>query len=112
MSGVRALRHLRTGHIDLYQVPGGQLETAPDETLRALDLLVSSGKVRYIRASNYACWQLMKALGTATAWTCRALPASRSTTRCGDSAAGTALQLSRQNRRAPGGRAADHASLE
>ncbi len=39
--------------------------TPLEETLAALDLLVRSGKVRYVGASNYAGWQLMKALGTA-----------------------------------------------
>ena len=39
--------------------------TPLEETLEALDLLVHSGKVRYVGASNYAGWQLMKALGTA-----------------------------------------------
>ena len=39
--------------------------TPLEETLGALDLLVTSGKVRYVGASNYAGWQLMKALGTA-----------------------------------------------
>jgi aryl-alcohol dehydrogenase-like predicted oxidoreductase len=40
-------------------------QTPLEETLHALDLLVASGKVRYVGASNYASWQLMKALGTA-----------------------------------------------
>ena len=40
-------------------------QTPLEETLHALDLLVTSGKVRYVGASNYASWQLMKALGTA-----------------------------------------------
>jgi aryl-alcohol dehydrogenase-like predicted oxidoreductase len=40
-------------------------QTPLEETLQALDLLVQSGKVRYVGASNYAAWQLMKALGTA-----------------------------------------------
>ena len=37
--------------------------TPLEETLDALDLLVRAGKVRYVGASNYAGWQLMKALG-------------------------------------------------
>jgi aryl-alcohol dehydrogenase-like predicted oxidoreductase len=40
-------------------------QTPLEETLEALDLLVSSGKVRYVGASNYTAWQLMKALGVA-----------------------------------------------
>jgi len=59
-----SLRRLGTDHIDLYQVHEWDGQTPLEETLEALDLLVSSGKVRYIGASNYASWQLMKALGT------------------------------------------------
>ncbi len=58
-----SLRRLKTDHIDLYQVHEWDGQTPLDETLSALDLLVSSGKVRYIGCSNYAAWQLMKALG-------------------------------------------------
>ena len=65
ISGCEAsLRRLGTDHIDLYQVHEWDGQTPLEETLEALDLLVSSGKVRYIGASNYAAWQLMKALGT------------------------------------------------
>ena len=60
-----SLRRLGTDHIDLYQVHEWDGQTPLEETLDALDLLVRSGKVRYIGASNYAAWQLMKALGTA-----------------------------------------------
>jgi aryl-alcohol dehydrogenase-like predicted oxidoreductase len=60
-----SLRRLRTDHIDLYQVHEWDGHTPLEETLAALDLLVKSGKVRYIGASNYSGWQLMKALGTA-----------------------------------------------
>jgi aryl-alcohol dehydrogenase-like predicted oxidoreductase len=60
-----SLRRLRTDHIDLYQVHEWDGQTPLEETLEALDLLVSSGKVRYVGASNYTAWQLMKALGTA-----------------------------------------------
>ena len=60
-----SLRRLGTDHIDLYQVHEWDGQTPLEETLRALDMLVQSGKVRYIGASNYASWQLMKALGTA-----------------------------------------------
>ena len=60
-----SLRRLGTDHIDLYQVHEWDGETPLEETLEALDLLVRSGKVRYVGASNYASWQLMKALGTA-----------------------------------------------
>jgi aryl-alcohol dehydrogenase-like predicted oxidoreductase len=66
ISGCEAsLRRLGTDHIDLYQVHEWDGQTPIEETLRALDDLVSSGKVRYIGASNYAGWQLTKALGIA-----------------------------------------------
>ncbi|GAA2600965.1 aldo/keto reductase [Winogradskya consettensis] len=60
-----SLRRLRTDHIDLYQVHEWDGQTPLEETLEALDLLVQQGKVRYVGASNYAGWQLMKALGAA-----------------------------------------------
>jgi aryl-alcohol dehydrogenase-like predicted oxidoreductase len=60
-----SLRRLRMDHIDLYQVHEWDGQTPLEETLEALDLLVKSGKVRYVGASNYTGWQLMKALGTA-----------------------------------------------
>jgi len=66
ISGCEAsLRRLGTDHIDLYQVHQWDGQTSLEETLRALDLLVQQGKVRYLGVSNYASWQLMKALGTA-----------------------------------------------
>ncbi len=66
LSGCEAsLRRLGTDHIDLYQVHEWDGLTPLEETLEALDLLVQAGKVRYVGASNYAGWQLMKALGTA-----------------------------------------------
>ena len=66
VSGCEAsLRRLGTDHIDLYQVHEWDGLTPLEETLEALDLLLRSGKVRYVGASNYAAWQLMKALGTA-----------------------------------------------
>jgi aryl-alcohol dehydrogenase-like predicted oxidoreductase len=58
-----SLRRLRTDHIDLYQVHEWDGQTPLEETLDALDMLVRSGKVRYIGCSNYAGWQLVKALG-------------------------------------------------
>ena len=60
-----SLRRLRTDHIDLYQVHEWDGHTPLEETLEALDTLVRSGKVRYVGASNYAGWQLMKALAVA-----------------------------------------------
>jgi aryl-alcohol dehydrogenase-like predicted oxidoreductase len=58
-----SLRRLRLEHIDLYQIHGVDQVTPLDETLRALDDLVRSGKVRYIGVSNHAAWQIMKGLG-------------------------------------------------
>ena len=60
-----SLRRLRTDRIDLYQVHEWDGLTPLEETLSALQHLVESGKVRYVGVSNYAAWQLMKALGTA-----------------------------------------------
>ncbi len=57
-----SLRRLNTDYIDLYQVHLYDHATPLEETLRALDDLVRQGKVRYIGCSNYAGWQLMKAL--------------------------------------------------
>ncbi|HEX8626678.1 MAG TPA: aldo/keto reductase [Catenuloplanes sp.] len=60
-----SLRRLQTDHIDLYQLHEWDGRTPLEETLEALDLLVRAGKVRYVGLSNFAGWQLMKALGTA-----------------------------------------------
>lgn len=57
-----SLRRLQTDYIDLYQTHAPDPETPLDETLRALDDLVTQGKVRYIGASNHPAWLLMKAL--------------------------------------------------
>ena len=58
-----SLRRLGTDHIDLYQAHQWDGVTPLEETLEAFDTLVRSGKVRYVGCSNYAGWQLMKALG-------------------------------------------------
>jgi len=58
-----SLKRLQTDYIDLYQIHTFDPETPLEETLRALDDMVRAGKVRYIGASNYAAWELMKALG-------------------------------------------------
>ena len=66
LDGVKAsLKRLQLDHIDLYQVHGFDAATPMDETLRALDQLVRHGHVRYIGVSNWAAWQIMKALGIA-----------------------------------------------
>ena len=57
-----SLRRLQTDYIDLYQTHWPDHDTPIEETLRALDDLVSQGKVRYIGASNYKAWELMRAL--------------------------------------------------
>jgi aryl-alcohol dehydrogenase-like predicted oxidoreductase len=58
-----SLRRLGTDHIDLYQVHEWDGQTPLEETLHALDALVQAGKVRYVGCSNYAGWQMTKALG-------------------------------------------------
>lgn len=58
-----SLRRLKTDSIDLYQAHMHDPETPIEETLRAFEDLVRSGKVRYIGCSNYAAWQLGVALG-------------------------------------------------
>lgn len=63
LSGVEnSLRRLQTDYIDLYQVHMWDDGAPLEETLATLDSLVQSGKVRYIGASNYAAWQLQKAI--------------------------------------------------
>lgn len=57
-----SLARLGTDHIDLYQIHGDDSITPIDETLRALDDLVTSGKVRYIGVSNWSAWKIAKAL--------------------------------------------------
>mgnify|MGYP005813009361 CR=1 FL=1 len=57
-----SLRRLQTDYIDLYQVHSWDDATPLEETLATLDRLVQSGKVRYIGASNYAAFQLQKAV--------------------------------------------------
>jgi aryl-alcohol dehydrogenase-like predicted oxidoreductase len=58
-----SLRRLALDHIDLYQIHGVDQVTPLEETLRALEDLTRSGKVRHIGLSNYAAWQIMKGLG-------------------------------------------------
>jgi aryl-alcohol dehydrogenase-like predicted oxidoreductase len=57
-----SLRRLQTDWIDLYQVHRPQSDMPIDETLRAMDDLVRSGKVRYIGTSTFAAWQLIESL--------------------------------------------------
>lgn len=58
-----SLERLQTDHIDLYQLHGTDTVTPIDETLRALDDLVASGKTRYVGVSNWQAWRIAKALG-------------------------------------------------
>jgi aryl-alcohol dehydrogenase-like predicted oxidoreductase len=60
-----SLRRLQTDYIDLYQVHAWDDATPLEETLSTLDSLVKSGKVRYLGASNFAGWQLQKAIDLA-----------------------------------------------
>ena len=57
-----SLRRLQTDYIDLYQVHSPDPTAPIEETMRALDDLVRSGKVRYLGCSNYLAWQLAEAL--------------------------------------------------
>lgn len=57
-----SLKRLKTDWIDLYQLHRPRPEIAIDETLRALDDLIRSGKVRYIGTSTFAAWQVMESL--------------------------------------------------
>lgn len=59
-----SLRRLGTDYVDLYQVHAPDPETPIEETLRALDTVVQSGKARYIGCSNFQAWQLADALWT------------------------------------------------
>ncbi|WP_321813065.1 MULTISPECIES: aldo/keto reductase [unclassified Paraburkholderia] len=66
MEGVKAsLKRLQLDHIDLYQIHGFDPVTPIEETVRAFDTLVQHGHVRYVGVSNWAAWQIVKALGIA-----------------------------------------------
>lgn len=57
-----SLKRLNTDYIDLYQLHGSNPDIPIDESLRALDDLVRSGKVRYVGTSGFAAWELVEAL--------------------------------------------------
>jgi aryl-alcohol dehydrogenase-like predicted oxidoreductase len=57
-----SLRRLGTDYIDIYTMHGFDARTPLEETLRTLDMLVQSGKVRYLACSNFSGWHLMKSL--------------------------------------------------
>ena len=60
-----SLKRMQLDHIDLYQLHGVDPATSITETLEALDTLVQHGHVRYIGLSNWAAWQVAKAVGLA-----------------------------------------------
>lgn len=59
-----SLKRLKTDYLDIYFMHGFDALTPVDETLRTLEGLIQSGKVRYIGCSNFSGWHLMKALAT------------------------------------------------
>jgi aryl-alcohol dehydrogenase-like predicted oxidoreductase len=66
MDAIKAsLKRLQLDHVDLYQIHGFDPATPIEETVRALDTLVQHGHVRYVGVSNWAAWQIVKALGIA-----------------------------------------------
>ncbi|MBK6320371.1 MAG: aldo/keto reductase [Dehalococcoidia bacterium] len=62
-----SLRRLDTDYIDLYQLHGPDPETPIDETVRALEDVVRSGKVRYVGCSNFLAYQVARAIGRSEA---------------------------------------------
>jgi len=62
-----SLRRLQLEHIDLYQIHGFDPATPIVESLEAMDSLVRQGHVRYVGVSNWAAWQIVKAVGIAEA---------------------------------------------
>ncbi|WP_025762461.1 aldo/keto reductase [Dyadobacter tibetensis] len=66
-----SLKRLETEHIDLFYIHGVDAYTSLEETMRGLEDIVRSGKVRYLGISNHAAWQIMKANGIAekNGWT-------------------------------------------
>jgi aryl-alcohol dehydrogenase-like predicted oxidoreductase len=63
-----SLERLGVDHVDLWQLHAYDRRTPLEETLSALDVAVSSGRVRYAGVSNYAAWQLARAATWQTAW--------------------------------------------
>jgi aryl-alcohol dehydrogenase-like predicted oxidoreductase len=60
-----SLGRLGLDHVDLYQIHGWDPHCGMEETLRALEDIIRSGRARYVGVSNWAAWQIMKALGIA-----------------------------------------------
>ena len=66
LDGIGAsLKRLQLDYVDLYQIHGFDPATPIEQTVRALDQLVRDGDVRYVGVSNWAAWQIVKALGIA-----------------------------------------------
>ncbi len=66
MDAIQAsLKRLQMDYVDLYQIHGFDPATPIEEAVRALDQLVRDGRVRYLGVSNWAAWQIAKALGIA-----------------------------------------------
>jgi len=63
-----SLRRLGTDYVDLYQIHHPDSETPMEETLRALDDVVRSGKARYVGCSNYQAYQVARAIGRSAMW--------------------------------------------
>jgi aryl-alcohol dehydrogenase-like predicted oxidoreductase len=59
-----SLKRLKTDYVDIYYIHTPDVTTPIEETLRAMDDMVRSGKVHYIACSNFRAWRLMEALGT------------------------------------------------
>src|SRR5512146_657304 len=62
-----SLRRLGTDHVDLYQLHGPDPETPIDETLRALEDVVRSGRARHVGCSDFLAWRVARALGRSEA---------------------------------------------
>lgn len=62
-----SLRRLGTDHVDLYQLHADDPTTPLDETLEALDVIVRSGRARYVGVSNWLAYRLARALGRSEA---------------------------------------------
>ena len=60
-----SLKRLGTDHVDLYQLHWDDANTPLDESLEALDVIVRSGRARYVGVSNFVAWRLAKMLGRA-----------------------------------------------
>ena len=62
-----SLARLNLDYVDLYQVHGWDTQTPVEETMRALDDIVRSGRARYVGVSNWAAWHVAKGQGVAVA---------------------------------------------